>query len=84
VRSVDARAGARARLAAEQAQQQRRRRRLMWVGLPVALVVLIVAALVVVKVSGVGDRPAAQPPVAGAAADQVIAAVSTVPAGVLD
>jgi hypothetical protein len=82
--SSSARAGARARLAAEQAQQAQRRRRLTWFGLPVLLVVLVVAALVVVKVSGVGDRPVAQPAVAGAAADQVVTAVSSVPAAVLD
>jgi len=75
---------ARARLAAEQVQQRRRRRRLTWVGLPVAIVVLVVAVLVVVKVSGVTDRPAAQLAPAGSGADQVVAAVSSVPAGVLD
>lgn len=48
------------------------------------LVVLVVAALVVVKVSGVGDRTVAQPAATGAAADQVVTAVSSVPAAVLD
>ena len=45
---------------------------------------LVVAALVVVKVTGVTDRPAAVVPVAGAAGDQVVAAVTSVPAAVLD
>lgn len=56
----------------------------MWVGLPVALVVLVVVSLVVVKVSGVTDRPVAQQGPAGSAADAVTAAVTSVPAGVLD
>ncbi|MGI3780411.1 MAG: DUF929 family protein [Janthinobacterium lividum] len=54
------------------------------VGLPLALVVLVVAALVVVKVTGVTDRSAAPPAVAGTAADQVVAAVTAVPAATLD
>jgi hypothetical protein len=75
-------ASARARLAVEQDRRLRRRRLLTWVALPVALVVLVVAALVVVKVTGAGDRPAAQP--ATAAGDQVVAAVTAVPAATLD
>ena len=48
------------------------------------LVVLVVAALVVVKVSGIGDRTTTQPAATGAAADQVVTAVTSVPAAVLD
>ncbi|HEY0238480.1 MAG TPA: DUF929 family protein [Friedmanniella sp.] len=82
--NASARASARARLAAEQARQQQRRRRLTWFGLPVALVVLVVAVLVVVKVSGVGQHAAAPSASTGAAADQVVSAVTSVPAAVLD
>lgn len=71
-------AAARAREAAA-----RRRRLLLTVGVPLAVVVVVVAVLVVVKLAtGAGGPKSGQ--TASAAASDVIAQVTSVPAGVLD
>jgi Domain of unknown function (DUF929) len=69
---------ARARIAAD-----KRRRLLLTVGAPIAGVVLVLAALVVVKLANGGASPKSGV-TAGAASDAVIRDVTTVPASVLD
>ncbi len=69
-----------AQLRAEQLRAERRRR-LLVAGSAVAVVLVIVAALVIAKLTGVGDNPPATP--TGQASAKVVSGLS-VPASVLD
>ncbi len=80
---VQKKASAREKAAQVRAEQLRaeRMRRLLVAGSAVAVVLLIVAGLVIAKLTGVGDNPAATP--TGLASEKVVSALS-VPASVLD
>lgn len=79
---------ARARLAAERERAARRRRQLLMVVVPLAVVLVAVGALVVVRLTGVGQAKAAAPTVGtnntNNPNDKVVSQVTSVPATVLD
>ena len=83
-RQREAREAARRALLAKR-QAEARRKRLVLAGGAVALVLVLFAVLVVVKLAGGGAKPtSATPATSGSAAAAVTAAVTSVPASVLD